>query len=170
VAASKGDRSEEGRRHHAALHDERDRPLERWFESPIFIGLQAVNGIIGTWAGPDAPGTAYVLMHHSVGDIGDGEIASWGYPEGGMGAVGDACRRAAEAFGTEVRVSSPVERVLVTEGRAKGVVLNGGEEIHAPLVVTAIHPRITFLRQIDRSELPPEFSPTSRTGRRARAR
>ena len=53
-----------------------------------------MNGIIGTWSGPDAPGTAYVMMHHSVGDIGDGEIASWGYPEGGVGAVGDACASA----------------------------------------------------------------------------
>ena len=67
--------------------------LRRWFENEVFIGLQSVNGIIGTWSGPDAPGTAYVMMHHSVGDIGDGEIASWGYPEGGMGAVGDAMRR-----------------------------------------------------------------------------
>jgi phytoene dehydrogenase-like protein len=131
--------------------------LRRWFENEVFIGLQSVNGIIGTWAGPDAPGTAYVLMHHSVGDIGDGEIASWGYPEGGMGAVGDACRRAAEAFGAEVRTSSPVDKVLVENGRAKGVVLRGGEELSAPLVVTAIHPKITFLDQIDRGELPESF-------------
>ena len=65
--------------------------LDRWFESPVVKGFMAVNGIIGTWAGPDAPGTAYVLMHHSVGDIGDGQIASWGYPEGGMGARLRAC-------------------------------------------------------------------------------
>ena len=131
--------------------------LRRWFENDVFIGLQSVNGIIGTWAGPDAPGTAYVLMHHSVGDIGDGEIASWGYPEGGMGAVGDACRKAAESFGAEVRTSSPVAKVLVENGRAKGVVLKGGEEISAPLVVTAIHPKITFLDQIDRGDLPETF-------------
>ena len=131
--------------------------LRRWFENEVFIGLQSVNGIIGTWAGPDAPGTAYVLMHHSVGDIGDGEIASWGYPEGGMGAVGDACRSAAEAFGAEIRTSSPVERVLVDDGRATGVVLRGGEELSAPLVVTAVHPKITFLEQIDRAHLPEGF-------------
>ena len=59
--------------------------LDRWFESPVMKGFMAVNGIIGTWAGPDAPGTAYVLMHHSVGDIGDGEVASWGYPGGRHG-------------------------------------------------------------------------------------
>ena len=65
--------------------------LDRWFESPVLKGFMAVNGIIGTWAGPEAPGTAYVLMHHSIGDVGDGQMSSWGYPEGGMGAVGKAC-------------------------------------------------------------------------------
>ena len=128
--------------------------LRRWFENEVFIGLQSVNGIIGTWAGPDAPGTAYVLMHHSVGDIGDGEIASWGYPEGGMGAVGDACASAAQSFGAEIRTNARVERVLVRDGRAIGVALDGGEELSAPLVVTAIHPKITFLEQIERSQLP----------------
>ena len=82
--------------------------LDRWFESPVLKGFMAVNGIIGTWAGPDAPGTAYVLMHHSVGDIGDGQIASWGYPEGGMGAVSDACADAARFFGAEIRVNARV--------------------------------------------------------------
>ena len=78
--------------------------LERWFESPEMKGFMAVNGIIGTWAGPDAPGTAYVLMHHSVGDIGDGQVASWGFMEGGMGAVSKACEESAKFFGAEVRV------------------------------------------------------------------
>ena len=93
--------------------------LRRWFENDVFIGLQSVNGIIGTWSGPDAPGTAYVMMHHSVGDIGDGEIASWGYPEGGMGAVGDACAAAAQSFGAEIRTNARVERVLIRDGRAR---------------------------------------------------
>src|SRR5215212_7404313 len=123
--------------------------LERWFETPQMKGFMAVNGIIGTWAGPDAPGTAYVLMHHSVGDIGDGEIASWGYPEGGMGAVGDACRRAAGSFGAEVRTNARVERILTSDGRVTGVALTGGEELSAPLVVTSVHPKISFLQQLD---------------------
>jgi phytoene dehydrogenase-like protein len=131
--------------------------LRRWFENDVFIGLQAVNGIIGTWSGPDAPGSAYVLMHHSVGDIGDGEIASWGYPEGGMGAVSDACRKAAEAFGAEIRVNAPVERLLVSDGRVRGAVLRGGEEVYAPLVVTAVHPKIAFLEHIGREHLPESF-------------
>jgi phytoene dehydrogenase-like protein len=131
--------------------------LERWFESPQMKGFMAVNDIIGTWAGPDAPGTAYVLMHHSVGDIGDGEVASWGFMEGGMGAVATACEQSAKFFGAEVRVNAPVVKISTSNGRATGVVLEGGEEIHAPLVVTACHPKITFLQQLDRSELPDDF-------------
>ena len=131
--------------------------LDRWFESPQMKRFMAVNGIIGTWAGPDAPGTAYVLMHHSVGDIGDGEVASWGFVEGGMGAVADSIRRSAEAAGAEVRVNAPVERVLIRGGCTYGVAMAGGEEVYAPLVIASCHPKITFLRQIERSDLPPGF-------------
>jgi phytoene dehydrogenase-like protein len=131
--------------------------VDRWFESPQMKGFMSVNGIIGTWSGPDAPGTAYVLMHHSVGDIGDGEVASWGFMEGGMGAVSKACEESAKFFGAEVRVNAPVRKILTSGGRVTGVVLGGGEELSAPLVVTAVHPKITFLRQLDRDELPPEF-------------
>ncbi|HVF08644.1 MAG TPA: NAD(P)/FAD-dependent oxidoreductase [Actinomycetota bacterium] len=131
--------------------------LERWFEAPQMKGFMAVNGIIGTWAGPDAPGTAYVLMHHSVGDIGDGEVASWGFMEGGMGAVAQACEDSARFFGAEVRVNAPVSRISTSSGRATGVVLDGGEELRAPLVVTACHPKITFLQQLERAELPDVF-------------
>ena len=131
--------------------------LDRWFETPEMKGFMAVNGIIGTWAGPDEPGTAYVLMHHSVGDIGDGQVASWGFIEGGMGAVAKACEESARFFGAEVRVDAPVAKILTAGGRAHGVVLDGGEELHAPLVVTACHPKITFLEQIDHDELPGSF-------------
>jgi phytoene dehydrogenase-like protein len=131
--------------------------LERWFESPQVKGFMAVNGIIGTWAGPDAPGTAYVLMHHSVGDIGDGEVASWGFVEGGMGAVATACEESAKFFGAEVRLQAGVTKITTSDGRATGVVLANGEEVRAPLVVTACHPKITFLEQLERTELPDEF-------------
>jgi phytoene dehydrogenase-like protein len=131
--------------------------LERWFESPAMKGFMAVNGIIGTWAGPDAPGTAYVLMHHSVGDIGDGEVASWGFMEGGMGAVAAACEESARFFGAEVRVNAPVKKILTAGGRVTGVALDGGEELSAPLVVTAVHPKIAFLQHLDRTELPGAF-------------
>jgi phytoene dehydrogenase-like protein len=104
-----------------------------------------------------SPGTAYVLMHHSTGEESEGQVASWGMPEGGMGAVATAIRRSAEAFGAEIRVNAPVERILVRDGRAIGAVIAGGEEFRAKVVVTACHPQVTFLRQIDRDELPPEF-------------
>ena len=131
--------------------------LDRWFESPVLKGFMAVNGIIGTWAGPDAPGTAYVLMHHSVGDIGDGQIASWGYPEGGMGAVSAACEASARYFGAEIRTDARVHKVLTQNGRVRGVTLEDGEEIIAPTVVTTCHPKITFLEQLEASELPSSF-------------
>src|SRR5918912_594506 len=92
--------------------------LDDWFESPEIKAAQAINGIIGTWAGPDEPGTAYVMAHHSIGDVGDGRLGSWGFPEGGMGAVAAAIRRSAEELGAEVRTDSPVEKILVRNGRA----------------------------------------------------
>lgn len=130
--------------------------LDEWFESPQVKAALAIDGIIGTWAGPASPGTAYVLAHHEIGDAGVG-LGSWGFPEGGMGAVADALRASAEAFGAEVRTGARVERVLTKEGRAVGVALEGGEEIAAPLVVTAVHPRIAFLQHLDRGELPEDF-------------
>lgn len=131
--------------------------LARWFEDPVVIGSLAVNGIIGTWAGPMSPGTAYVLMHHSVGEEAEGKVSSWGMPVGGMGAVSDACRSAAESFGAEIRVNSGVSQVTVKDGRTTGVVLENGDEISAPLVVTTCHPQITFLDQIERHHLPDGF-------------
>ena len=130
--------------------------LDDWFESPQVKGALAIDGIIGTWAGPHSPGTAYVLAHHEIGDAGVG-IGSWGYPEGGMGAVSDAIRASATARGAEIRTSSPVDRIITSGGRATGVVLAGGEELHAPIVVATTHPKITFLEQIDRTDLPGDF-------------
>ncbi|HUD71664.1 MAG TPA: NAD(P)/FAD-dependent oxidoreductase [Dongiaceae bacterium] len=131
--------------------------LDRFFESDVVKGFLAINGIIGTWAGPCAPGTAYVLMHHSTGQATEGQVASWGMPEGGMGAVSESIGKAALGFGATIRVGAKVAQVLVRDGRVSGVVLDGGEEIEAPLVVTTCHPQITFLRQIDRRHLPAEF-------------
>jgi phytoene dehydrogenase-like protein len=131
--------------------------LDDWFESDQVKTVLALNGLIGTWAGPYEPGTGYVMAHHSIGDVGDGSLGSWGVPEGGMGAVGDAIRRSAESLGVEVRVSAAVERVLVREGRVTGVALANGDELRAPLVVTAVHPKIAFLRHLSPDELPDDF-------------
>ena len=95
----------------------------RELRSRLVKAALAVDGVTGTWAGPRAPGTAYVLAHHEIGDVGVG-LGSWGYPEGGMGAVSDAIHDAAVAAGAEVRLQAPVERVLVRDGRATGVVLD----------------------------------------------
>jgi phytoene dehydrogenase-like protein len=131
--------------------------LNEWFRTDEVKGLMAVNGIIGTWAGPEAPGTAYVMMHHTIGDIGDGKMGGWGYPIGGMGAVSAAIRRSAESFGARILTDAPVERILVADGRVTGVVTRDGREFTAPVVVAATHPKITFLRQLERSDLPADF-------------
>jgi phytoene dehydrogenase-like protein len=130
--------------------------LDDWFESPQVKGALAIDGIIGTWAGPASPGTAYVLAHHEIGDAGVG-TGSWGYPEGGMGAVSDAIRASAESRGAEVRTDARVAKITTRSGRATGVVLENGEELNANLVVATTHPKITFLEQLDRGELPDRF-------------
>lgn len=131
--------------------------LGDWFESPVVQGVLSVSGIIGTWAGPRSPGTAYVMAHHKIGDVGDGQMGSWGFPAGGMGGVTQAMRKAAEAFGAELRTGVTVERITTRGGRVTGVVLEGGEEIAAPVVVSTTHPKVTFLRHLDRKELPDDF-------------
>ncbi len=131
--------------------------LDDYFESPELKGVLSVSGVIGTWGGPRSPGTAYVMMHHHIGDIGSGRVGAWGFPEGGMGGLTAAVASSARAFGAEIRVSSPVERILDRGGVARGVVLAGGEEIEAPVVVAALHPRIAFLDLCDQASLPAEF-------------
>ena len=131
--------------------------LDDWFESDEIKGMLAVNGIIGTWAGPDEPGTAYVMLHHSIGDVGDGHLGSWGFQQGGMGAVSDSIRRSAESYGCEIRTDARVQKVLTAGGRFAGVVLENGEELRAPLGVTCVHPKIAFLDLIGREELPADF-------------
>jgi phytoene dehydrogenase-like protein len=131
--------------------------LDDWFESPQVKGALAVNGVIGTWAGPYEPGTAYVMAHHSIGDVGDGHLGNWGFQEGGMGAVADAIASAARAAGAQIRTGARVQRLLLRGGRAAGVVLESGEELSARLVVTSLHPRTAFLDHVGRDNLPPDF-------------
>ncbi len=131
--------------------------LDDWFESPQVKGALAVNGVIGTWAGPYEPGTAYVMAHHSIGDVGDGHLGNWGFQEGGMGAVASAIERAARELGAQVRVSAPVARVLVEGDRAVGVVLASGEEIRAKVVVSTLHPKTAFIDQVGPENLPADF-------------
>jgi phytoene dehydrogenase-like protein len=133
--------------------------LDDWFESPQIKGALAVNGVIGTWAGPQEPGTAYVMAHHSIGDVGDGRLGSWGFPEGGMGAVAAAITSSARSFGVTIRTGARVARVTVAPGtgRATGVVLDNGDEITAKVIVTSLHPRTAFLDHVGRENLPSDF-------------
>ncbi len=131
--------------------------LEDEFESDAMRGALSVSGVIGTWAGPRSAGTAYVMAHHKIGDVGDGKLGAWGFPEGGMGSVTRALRDAAESFGATVRTEVDVTKILVTDGTVRGVVTSTGEEIRADVVIAATHPQITFLRQLDPSELPDDF-------------
>lgn len=131
--------------------------LDDSFESPQLKGVLSVSGVIGTWAGPRSPGTAYVMVHHKIGDVGEGQLGSWGFPEGGMGAVTQALRRAAESFGVVIKTCAEVGKILVHQGRVTGVALKSGDAFEARTVIAANHPQITFLQQLDRAELPEDF-------------
>jgi phytoene dehydrogenase-like protein len=132
--------------------------LDDWFESSQVKGAMAVNGVIGTWAGPCEPGTAYVMAHHSIGDIGDGHLGNWGFPEGGMGGVSAAIESSARSFGAEIRTDAKVSRLIVENGRVKGAVLANGDEVRAPVVVSSLHPRTAFLDHVGRQHLPADFT------------
>jgi phytoene dehydrogenase-like protein len=131
--------------------------LDEHFESPQLKGLLSVSGIIGTWAGPRAPGTAFVMAHHQVGDTGHGQVAAWGFPKGGMGGVTQAMRLAAEAAGVRVVTGAAVARIVTKDGRVTGVALENGDEFHAPAVVATCHPAFTFLKLVEKRALPEAF-------------
>ncbi len=131
--------------------------VEDHFESDAVRGVLSVSGVIGTWAGPRSAGTAYVMLHHHIGDLGDGHAGGWGFPRGGMGTVTGAMAAAASSFGARVRTSAAVARIDVRDGRATGVTLESGEQISARTVVTTAHPAISFLRLVDRDTLPSDF-------------
>jgi phytoene dehydrogenase-like protein len=131
--------------------------LEEYFVSDAVKGVLSVSGVIGTWAGPRSAGTAYVMAHHHVGDIGGDQVGAWGFPRGGMGGVSNALAAAARSFGAEIRTSAPVSTITSRAGSVTGVVLDGGEELTAPVVVTTAHPAISFLRLVDRDALPADF-------------
>jgi len=130
--------------------------LDEHFESEVVKGSLAGSGIIGTALGPYSPGSAYVLLHHYMGEV-DGSIGSWGYARGGMGAITRAMADCLRAHGGEIRTGAGVERVLVRGGRARGVVLEGGEEVLARRVVSNLDVKRTFLGLLAPEELPGGF-------------
>jgi phytoene dehydrogenase-like protein len=130
--------------------------LDQWFETDVLKATMSASGIIGTFLGVRSPGTAYVLLHHYMGEI-DGSFRSWGLSRGGTGAVSNAIASAARAFGAEIRTEAPVARILTKNGRATGVALEDGDEIAATVVVSSVDPANTFLKFIDPKQLPHEF-------------
>ena len=130
--------------------------LDEWFETEALKATKSASGIIGTMLGPRSPGTAYVLLHHYMGEL-DGVFRAWGFAKGGNGSVSAAIAAAARAAGAEIRTSAPVAQVLVKRGRAIGVVLENGDEIRAKLVVSNADPRRTFMQLVGEKHLPDEF-------------
>ena len=130
--------------------------LDEWFEFDTLKATKSASGIIGTFLGPRSPGSAYVLLHHYMGEI-DGAFRAWGFQKGGTGVISETIARAARASGAEIRTDAAVERVQVRNGRATGVVLASGEEIAADLVVSGLDPRVTFTRLVSPSELPADL-------------
>jgi phytoene dehydrogenase-like protein len=131
--------------------------LSEWFESEHLIAPMAVSGIIGTFLGIRSPGTAYVLLHHYMGEI-DGSFRAWGLPKGGTGAIAVAMARSAQALGVEIRTEAAVAQLLQKNDRAVGVVLENGDEIHAKTVISGLDPHRTFLKLVGEENLDPELA------------
>ncbi len=130
--------------------------LDEYFETPVIKANLALSGIIGTALGPMSPGTAYVLLHHYMGEV-DGSVGAWGYARGGMGAVTKALADSFQMSGGTIRTGAEVDHVTVRSGKATGLVLADGEEIEGKLVVSNADVKRTFLKLVEEKELPEPF-------------
>jgi phytoene dehydrogenase-like protein len=135
--------------------------LDEWFETEALKATKSASGIIGTMLGPRSPGTAYVLLHHYMGEL-DGVFRAWGLAKGGNGSVSAAIASSAQSAGAEIRTNAPVAQVLIENGRATGVVLEGGEEIRATVTISGADPRRTFMGLVGEKNLPREFAESIR--------
>ena len=127
--------------------------LDEYFESDVIKAHLAGSGIIGTALGVYSPGTAYVLLHHYMGDV-DGSVGAWGFARGGMGAVSDSLASSFQSFGGEIQRNAEVDQIIVKNGKAAGVALSNGDEIYANTVVSNLDPKRTFLKIMDEKDLP----------------
>jgi phytoene dehydrogenase-like protein len=127
-----------------------------FFETPIIRAMHSLSGVIGTMLGPKSPGTAYVLLHHYMGDL-DGAFSAWGAQKGGTGAVSEAIASAAREHGAEIRLDAPVSRIIIENGTAVGVALENGDEFHAGTIATGCDPHVSFRKLVDEKELPGDF-------------
>jgi phytoene dehydrogenase-like protein len=130
--------------------------LDGWFESPAIKAAYGFDSIVGNYASPYTPGSAYVLLHHVFGEV-NGKKGAWGHAVGGMGAITQAMASAARSLGVEIRTGCAVREVLVEKGRATGVVTAKGERIDARVTVSNLNPRLLYTRLIDPAVLPDDF-------------
>jgi len=130
--------------------------LAEWIETDVIRALMGISGIIGTMLGVKSPGTAYVLLHHYMGEL-DGAFTAWGSQKGGTGGVSEALASAARSYGAEIRCNARVQQVIVKNGRAVGVALEDGEEIYAKTIASAADPYVTFRKLIDEKDLPEDL-------------
>src|SRR5215471_19196947 len=130
--------------------------LDQWFETDALKATMSASGIIGTFLGVRSPGTAYVLLHHYMGEI-DGAFRSWGFARGGTGAISNAIADAAREAGVEIRTKAGITKILVKNGRATGVVLENGDEIMGDIVSSSVDPNLTFMKMVGSEHLPGEF-------------
>jgi phytoene dehydrogenase-like protein len=131
--------------------------LDRRFESDSIKAVFAFDAVVGNFASPSAPGSAYVLVHHTFGEV-NGKKGVWGHAIGGMGAITQAMQRASGAHGVEIRTNTPVARVLIRNGRAAGVVTEAGQEILAHRVVGNLHPKLLFENLVGAENLSVDFA------------
>jgi phytoene dehydrogenase-like protein len=130
--------------------------LDQWFETDVLKATMAASGIIGTFLGVRSPGTAYVLLHHYMGEI-DGAFRSWGLSRGGTGAISEAIAAAAREAGAEIRTETAVSKIIVKDGAAVGVVLANGDYLTASVISSSVDPRVTFMKMIGAEHLPDDF-------------
>jgi len=130
--------------------------LDQWFETDVLKATMSASGIIGTFLGVRSPGTAYVLLHHYMGEI-DGAFRSWGLSRGGTGAISEAIAGAARVAGAEIRTATAVSKIIVKDGTAVGVVLENGDYLTGDAVASSVDPHLTFLRMVGAEHLPGEF-------------
>src|SRR5438105_10786303 len=130
--------------------------LDQCFETDVLKATMSASGIIGTFLGVRSPGTAYVLLHHYMGEI-DGAFRSWGFARGGAGAISNAIADPAREAGAEIRTEAGITNIIVKNGRAKGVVLANGDEIYANVISSSVDPRHTFINFIESGHLSNAF-------------
>jgi phytoene dehydrogenase-like protein len=130
--------------------------LDQWFETDVLKATMSASGIIGTFLGVRSPGTAYVLLHHYMGEI-DGAFRSWGLSRGGTGAISESIAAAAREAGAEIRTEAPITKIILKNGEAKGVVLENGDELYAEVISSSVDPRLTFMKMIGEEHLPEDF-------------